>query len=511
MKRNTKALLCAGLMAVSLVLPQIADASKYTASTDTNANVLDYLENNKRSARENAITDEQKQLVHDAFEMRKNLRDPLDPTKNVPVAMEGDELFYDQRNGDFYAIGQVNITSLDAQRFQTEEVNGNIQNTEVNVPGKGHMVQMTPGQAKIVMDGYKIQYNYGKKTGSMEDASGKIDHEYIKGKRIEMYPDKIIVYDGTMTKCSAINPDYHTSASKIEVYPGDKMICYDLKFWLGHVQVYSTKKRTFRLDQEDDQTDLPKVGYTNDDGWWISKDFRYNLAKRLYIDSEVKYTGKHGFRSHADLVHNNMLGTFKVLYGYYESSNNKWVKKEPSFTYSKSIPLGSLPLSLGLSYERGKWTQNDVHSIHTYYGISLSHKTINLGGNHKLDLSTSYSITNESANDSSIRGFGYTALLRRDVDKRWSYYTRYSYSQANTKNSLFDYDLDSYSRKLSAGFSYKFSDHDRVVVGSAFDLNDRSLADMDLYWLHDFHCLQLISRYRVKRHQINVTLQFNPW
>ena len=136
MKRNTKALLCAGLMAVSLVLPQIADASKYTASTDTNANVLDYVENNKRSARENAIADEQKQLIHDAYEMRKNLRDPLDPTKNVPVAMEGDELFYDQRNGDFYAIGQVNITSLDAQRFQTEEVNEVIIATNSSLEGE---------------------------------------------------------------------------------------------------------------------------------------------------------------------------------------------------------------------------------------------------------------------------------------------------------------------------------------------------------------------------------------
>ena len=511
MKRNTKALLCAGLIAVSLVLPQIADASKYTASTDTNANVLDYLENNKRSARENAVTDEQKQLVHDAFEMRKNLRDPLDPTKNVPVSLEGDELFFDQRNGDFYATGQVNITSLDAQRFLTDEVNGNIQNTEVNVPGKGHMVQMTPGQAKIVMDGYKIQYNYGKKTGSMEDVSGKVDHEYIKGKRVEMYPDKIVIYDGTMTKCSAINPDYHSSASMIEIYPGDKMICHNLKFWLGHVPVYSTKKRTFRLDKDSDQVDLPKVGYSSDDGFWISKDEKYYLARDLYIDAELKYTGKHGFRSHAELVHNNQLGTFKLLYGYYESSNNKWVKKTPSFTYNRTIPLGDSPLSLGLSYERGHWSQNGKHSMHTYYGISLSHKPIDLGGNHKLELSTNYSITNESYNQSSIRGFGYAALLRRDVDARWSYYTLYSYSQANSLNSVFDYDLDSYSRKLSAGFSYKFSDHDRVVVGSAFDMRTRDLADMDLYWLHEFHCLQLISRYRVKRHQVNFTLQFNPW
>ncbi|WP_027405921.1 hypothetical protein [Anaerovibrio sp. RM50] len=511
MNRNTKALLCAGLVAANLALPITATASTYNASTDTNADVLDYLENNKRSARENAILDEQKQLVHDAFEMRKNLRDPLDPTKNVPVALEGDELFYDQHSGDFYATGKVNITSLDAQRFQTEEVKGNLENTEVNVPGKGHVVQMTPGQAKIVMDGYKIQYNYGKKTGNMEDVSGKIDKEYIKGKRIELYPDKIIVYDGYMTKCSAQHPDYRSTASKIEVYPGDKMVCHDMKFWLGDVPVFSAKKHTFRLDKDDNNLEMPRVGYNRDDGWWISKDFNYYLTDNFYLNADVIYTGKNGFHSHGAMIYDNNLGKFELMTGYYESSSNKWVKKAPSFRYTKAIPLGDLPFTVALNYERGHWSQNNIHSMHTYYGLTLSHDTIDLGGNHRLDLSTTYSVTDESYNHSRIKGLGYAALLRRDVDDRWTYYTRYSYTQANNKNSVFDYDLDDYSRKMSAGFSYKFNDRDRFLVGTAFDMSNYTLADMDLYWFHEFHCLELISRYRAKRHEFGFTLQFNPW
>ncbi|WP_295916084.1 hypothetical protein [Anaerovibrio lipolyticus] len=511
MNRTTKALLCTGLVMASLAVPEMAAASRYSASTDTNADVLDYLENNKRSARTNAIADEQKQLIHDAFEMRKNLRDPLDPNKNVPVALEGDELFYDQHTGDFYATGSVNITSLDAQRFQTEEVKGNLENTEINVPGKGHVVQITPGQAKIVVDGYKIQYNYTKKTGKMEDVSGKIDHQYIKGKRIEMYPDKIIVYDGYLTKCSAEHPDYRSTASKIEIYPGDRMVCHDVKFWLADVPVFSAKKHTVRLDKDEDVIEMPRIGYNHDDGWWLSKDFNFYLTKNLYLNTELFYTGKYGFHSHGAVVYENNLGKFELMTGYYESSNNKWVKKAPSFRYTKSIPLSDTPFTVGLKYERGHWSQNNIHSMHTYYGLTLSHAPIDLGGNHKLYLSTTYSVTDESANHSRIKGMGYAALLRRDVDDRWSYYTRYSYTQANNKNSVFDYDLDNYSRKLSAGFSYKINARDRVLVGTAFDMSNYTLADMDVYWFHDFHCLQLISRYRAKRHQVNFTLQFNPW
>ena len=103
-------------------LPQ-AEA-RYNSESDTDATILDYVENRRRNARENALNEDQKQLLLDAYEMKENLREPLDPTKNVPVAVEGDELFYDENTGDFVVQGNVVMTSLDKRRFITEHADG---------------------------------------------------------------------------------------------------------------------------------------------------------------------------------------------------------------------------------------------------------------------------------------------------------------------------------------------------------------------------------------------------
>ena len=76
---------------------------------------------------------------------------------------------------------------------------------------------------------------------------------------------------------------------------------------------------------------------------------------------------------------------------------------------------------------------------------------------------------------------------------------------------MFDFDLDSYSEKITAGFSYSFSPKDRIVIGWAFDGETNKLMDADYYWYHNMHCAELIVRYREKRDQIKVTAQFAPW
>ncbi|MBE6099396.1 MAG: LPS-assembly protein LptD [Anaerovibrio sp.] len=510
MNKKLKALICTGLVFSAVSAPMAAYASSYYSDTDTNADALDYIENNRRAGRDNILTDEQKQLVQDALEMRRNLRDPLDPAKNVPVAVEGDDLVYDQRTGDFSATGKVKITSLDAQRFVSDEANGNLNSNEINVPGKAHMLQMTPEQAKIILDGYKTQYNYSTKTGKMEDAQGKVDHQYIKAKRIELYPDKIVAYDGYMTKCSAIHPDYRSSASMIEIYPNDKIICHDLKFWLGSIPVYSRKKQTFKLGGKDGSQMLPRVGYNNHDGLWLSKDFRYYLNKNLSLYGFAKFTSKHMFRNNGSIIWENPVGTFELMTGYYQGSKHLWLKKAPSFAYRKALRISDLPVTWILEYERGHWSQKDIHSMHTNYGLRLRLDTIKLGC-YRLDLGSNYSVIKESASPKDIRGMGYTALLRRDVDDRWSYYALYSYTQANSQNYIFDFDLDSYSRKVAAGFSYRFDHNNRIVAGSAFNGSTHELEDIDLYWFHDMHCFQSIVRYRAKRREVSFSLQFNPW
>ena len=83
---------CAAFLAASC-LPAAASAS-YSASTDTAADILDYIENERRTARENRLTEAQEQLVKDTAAMQAHLRQPMeDHLKPLPTAFEGDELF----------------------------------------------------------------------------------------------------------------------------------------------------------------------------------------------------------------------------------------------------------------------------------------------------------------------------------------------------------------------------------------------------------------------------------
>ena len=104
----------------------------------------------------------------------------------------------------------------------------------------------------------------------------------------------------------------------------------------------------------------------------------------------------------------------------------------------------------------------------------------------------------------------------KEFDSRWAMYATYSYDKNNTKNNLFSYDLESFARKFTTGFSYRASDKDRFVVGVAYDLDDGSFNfnKMNYFWFHDLHCSQLIVQYKHYKNEkdsIKFQWQFTPW
>ena len=488
-------------------LPQ-AEA-RYNSESDTDATILDYVENRRRNARENALNEDQKQLLLDAYEMKENLREPLDPTKNVPVAVEGDELFYDENTGDFVVQGNVVMTSLDKRRFITEHADGNLASQDVQVEDKAYMLQLTDAQARIILNGYKTQYNWGKETGKMENAEGKIDHQYVKAKRIEFYPDKVVLYDASATKCSAKNPDYRMTAKKIEYYPGIQTISYGVSYWLGSIPVYSVPKQVSK--EGDKGPYMPKVSYDNDKGFAIKDTHYFPVMDNVNAYYDWILAQKTKFTSHGGLIYTTKgIGTFKLQSGFFEDSDAKWIHKAPNFRWDYSLRIGKAPFTYIFAYERGAWTQNDRRSMHTYYKAGISIDPIRLG-TWRVYPSISYDITDESYNESRVKGMGYDITALKEFDDRWVTYLGYHYSESNSQNSVFDFDVDSYSKKITAGFSYTFSPKDRVVIGWAFDGMTNKLMDTDYYWYHNIHCAELIVRYREKRDQYRITLQFTPW
>ena len=228
-------------------------------------------------------------------------------------------------------------------------------------------------------------------------------------------------------------------------------------------------------------------------------------------EAEKLLAQKTKFTSHGGLIYTTKgIGTFKLQSGFFEDSDAKWIHKAPNFRWDYSLRIGKAPFTYIFAYERGAWEQNDIHSMHTYYKAGISIDPIRLG-TWRVYPSISYDITDESYNESRVKGMGYDITALKEFDDRWVTYLGYHYSESNSQNSVFDFDLDSYSKKITAGFSYTFSPKDRIVVGWAFDGMTNKLMDTDYYWYHNIHCAELIVRYREKRDQYRITLQFTPW
>lgn len=500
-----------------MVLPLAGNAeAAYHAHSDTGIEALDYIENQHRAERENRLTDEQKKLLQDAKDMEKHLRQPLDTTKPSPIAFEGDDLTYDERDGSFIAKGKVNILQMDAHRFEGDEVTGNTQTHDIHIPGKAHVLQATPGQMRITMDGYKANYNYEKKAGDMQNGKGKVGAHYITGKRFEFYPDHFVVYDGTETKCAAKKPDYHLSAEKITYYPDDKMVMEHAKFWLKGAVLFSRKHYETAVGaaaERDRKYPYPRFGYNSDDKAYVKWDLTFPLRQNLDFDANILITGEDGWRSNYDVTWNNRRGMETgVTYGYFEDGDDNWIKKEPSVFWHYGHPIGRTHLNYGLKAEYGRWygMENGIHSNHGEYGVGLTRDPIRFH-RYALHLGTGYSITRESYDDSRVDGINADAVLTKDFNDRWSAYTGYHYNKKRKENSLFDFDTDDFSKRWENGFSYRIDDKNRVAMGTRYDMDHSRWDKIDYYWFHDMHCSQFVVRYKSMSNGWHISWDFTPW
>lgn len=500
-------------LAAALLMPSTAQA-EYEASSDTGTEFFNYIENRRREERANRLTEEQEKLLDDIAEAKERL--PHEPKEGepVPAVFEGDDLVYYTGSGEFIATGKVDIIQLDGHRFQSDEARGNTKDQVVRVDGKAHVLQLMENAPRITLDGYRTVYNYGKKTGTMEAANGKFGEYYLTGKRFEFYPDHIVVYDGTQTKCGAEKPDYHLSAERMEIWPEQVMKMYNVKFWIKD-KVVGTKAYEENKLGEKGKNYFPRFGYNSDHGVYVRDTFEIPLAPHWSLDIGAYIESKKGIRSNVELNYNNREFNGVLRYGFYDDSDARWIQKEPSLNLSYEKHFGGLPLAYRIEGEIGHWRQNEISSTHQEYEFILAHDPIFIG-RFILFANTSYKITKDNAKNVSnrnttVRGMNYNVLLGREFNERLAAYVSYSYNKSNSRNSLFNFDNDDFSRKLQAGISYAITPKDRIVVGIKWNADNHKLDDIDYYWYHDLHCSQAVLRWRGKRKKLEVHWEFTPW
>lgn len=515
-KKIQKALsvsLCAvGLNFVSGEIPKVE--AVYRSHSDTGTQIFDYIENRRRERRANALTDEQKKLLRDIKTAEENLPHELKEGDPIPAAFEGDDMVYNAATGEFKATGHVDVIQLEGYRFQTEEATGNIKTQDVEVEDKAHMLQLKTGAPRVTLDGYHTVYNYGTKTGTMENAKGKAGEYYISGKRFEFYPDHVVIHDATQTKCSAKNPDYHLSAERMEIWPDQIIRMYNIRFWIRD-KVVGRKDYDESLVNSSEPY-FPTFGYDSDDGVYVEDTFEFPFGSNFKGLINANINSKYGFRSSGEIVYNNRQWDSRVMYGYYRDSDGHWIKKLPSWRTTFSGHLPNAPLRYSLRYEVGHWKAEGATSNHQEAIVRLNHDPIVFGKNFYLFLGVGYKWTHDDSDQlgnklSTRKGMLYNAILAREFDDRFAMFVGYRQSESDTGQSLFKFGLDDYARKFSTGISYRLTDKDRVVIGCSFNMETGRLADVDYYWYRDLHCSTAVFRWRQKRHKFEVHWQFTPW
>lgn len=99
--------------------------------------------------------------------------------------------------------------------------------------------------------------------------------------------------------------------------------------------------------------------------------------------------------------------------------------------------------------------------------------------------------------------------LLGELTDRLVAYTGYHYSRVSAENTLFQYGLEDYSKKVSAGLSYTIDDKNRFVVATGYDASDQlRLRDLDYYWYHDWHCVETELKYEQKKDKWSLHFNF---
>lgn len=410
----------------------------------------------------------------------------------APIVVEGDEVYFNDSTGDLFARGNV-VISQDQARVLGDLMRGNAKQNEIWIDGKATFIQP---ETNLV--GMTTHYNYGTQTGSMLQATGKVGRELIAGQQIEFLPGKVIIHNGTETGCPAKIPDYHVSADRIEIWPGDKMIAYNAKFWIKSTEIFSMSKYQKSL-LEGAESDFPSMGYTSKDGFYVKQHLEYPVNDKASAFVDLGYYSKRGFKPIMGANYREGIYSLSVVDGWFRDGNSNWIKKEPEFDLTFGHKIGDLPISYSVSAVSGKWTDSLKTSWHQDYSLYFSGDPIKLGDKSALTLGTGLEKVMESFDGSTSNVFRYDATLSTTWTDRFSTSIGYHFTRNN--DTLFAYGTPDLGKEFDTGFTYKIDKMNSLGFNQSYDMTNHRVFDQDYFWYRDLHCWTATIEYRARRHQ----------
>lgn len=213
--------------------------------------------------------------------------------KESPIIINGDNVEYSADSKEVSATGNIEVT-YKGSKLTCNKLKVNMQTREGVAEGNARLQD-----AKGVITGDKIIYNFANKTGVILDADFRANPYYGKAKNVEKVSDtEFIARRGYFTTCNLDQPHYRFAVKKLNMFPGDKTQAKEATLYLGAVPVaylprfnYSMKDPLMHVQVE--------PGTRKDWGPYLLSAWRYNLSNnvngRLLLDYRNKLGWAEGF------------------------------------------------------------------------------------------------------------------------------------------------------------------------------------------------------------------------
>lgn len=423
----------------------------------------------------------------------------------APIVFEGDDLSFSEATGEVFAKGNVKITK-DQTVITTDELHGNTKESKVWIDGSANIIQ--PG---LNLVGSGVDYNYKDRTGTMDTVKGKIDKQIVTAQNINLGSKAVVLHNGTVTLCTAEVPDYHVSADKIEMWPGDKLIAYNARFWIKDKVIFTLPKYQKSLKEEAAPSSFPRIGYDSDNGMMIGQYLEIPLSGDLAVYGDLTYYSQSHFKPVAGLINRDKNYTASLKWGNEQNGDHEWVKKEPEFIFQLNPKrIGNLPITANFSVASGKWTEGIVSGWRQDYSLYLKADPIRLSPVFTLNVGTGYEKINYGYNGSSNNIWHYDVQLYAKPNDRLDAWTGFNYRD-ESGTTVYQFDKVDVPREFTAGFMYKVDRLNGLGVEMSYDLDKDQIHDMDYTWRRNLHCLEADITYRAKRDQITMKVAAIEW
>jgi LPS-assembly protein len=237
-------------------------------------------------------------------------------TLGPPSTVDAETMTFDQASKTYIADGHVVIHDKDAT-LQADHVKYNAVTKEAWADG--HVRLNRAAQEWVAPSLY---YNFDTRALKTPQADGFVDPVYVRAENFEQANTNHYVFThGSATTCDYDKPDYRFVATHGEVWPGDRVVLYNVTLRFGNTPVAWFPIIVFSL-----KGDMPpivvSVGDNTRSGFFLLSAFTWKPTKDLQVTVHADERTRRGFGSGADVQYRMGPDGQGLLTGYYLNDAN---------------------------------------------------------------------------------------------------------------------------------------------------------------------------------------------